>query len=146
MGRKLLFLLVSLLSSVAAMAQWTKPVPKYGEIVYGDTVYLYNVDAQAFFLGANSWNTRASVSATKGYKCLLSIDDETGNVIITDSVEVGDKAGQLVKLWAENVSSIWVDYNDHGTYFWKFEPVGDGTYNIFNQQEDLLGFPLGVDL
>ena len=146
MRQKLLFFLASMLVSVAAMAQWVHPEPQFTNITYGDTVYLYNVEAQSFFLGANSWNTRASVSATKGYKCVLALNEETGYVTVTDSVEVGDKAGQMVMLWASAVSNIWVDYNNEGTYYWKFEPQADGTYYIYNQQEDLKGFPLGVDL
>ncbi|MBO4672938.1 MAG: hypothetical protein J5616_01115 [Bacteroidaceae bacterium] len=146
MRQKLLLLLVSLLTSVAAMAQWKHPVPQYTTITYGDTIYLYNVGAQSFFLGANSWNTRASVSPSKGYKCLLSIDEGTGNVIVTDSVEVGDKAGQLVKLWAGSETSVWIDYNNEGTYLWKFDPQSDGTYLIYNQQVGLEAMPLGVDL
>ena len=72
MKQKLLLFVASMMMSVAAMAQWTKPVPQHIDIVYGDTVYLYNVGTSSFFLGANAYGTRASVDPSHGYKCVLA--------------------------------------------------------------------------
>lgn len=37
-----------------------KPNVTAQEIKWGETMYMFNVDAGQFFLGANDWNTRAS--------------------------------------------------------------------------------------
>lgn len=67
-------LFVAWLCSLTAFAQWTKPeAPAALEALpTEETAYLYNADADAFYLGANEWNTRASVSETKGYKVSLA--------------------------------------------------------------------------
>ena len=66
------FLALSVLMVVGAYAQWTKPAaPASVPLQTGETLYLYNPDADGFFLGANDWNTRASVSGTKGYKVCI---------------------------------------------------------------------------
>lgn len=69
--KHLLFMGALLLTAVSASAlptRRTKPAPNpAGSLAYGQELYLYNIGAQKFFLGANSWNTRASVG-DKGYK------------------------------------------------------------------------------
>ncbi len=71
--RKSLLIIASLCMSASGFAQtWTKPVPAGTDMVVGDTLYLYNVGAKAFLIGANSWTTRASVSADAGYKVVIS--------------------------------------------------------------------------
>ena len=146
--RKFYFFCVSMVVCVAAMAQWVQPVPKYGEVVYGDTLYLYNIDAKGFFLGANYYDTRASVSASKGYKCVLTLDEETGYVTIADSVETNsdNTPTGMWYLWASGVDNIWVDYHEEGNIYWRLVQQGDGSYYIYNQFGGLTDYPLGVDL
>lgn len=141
--KKTLLFLASVLMSVAAFAQWTCPEPEKMDIAYGDTVYLYNVEAKAFFRGANSWGTRASVDASHGYKCVLL--EEEGYVAIKDSVE--DK-GAMYYLRAKNYDDIYVDCaeNDMGLRFWSFTPQGDGSYTIASMSSGLTDYILGVDL
>lgn len=143
MKQKLLFLFASLIVCVGAMAQWTHPEPSKMDIVYGDTVYLYNVEAQAFFRGANSWGTRASVDAAHGYKCVLL--EEEGKIAIKDSVE--DK-GKMFYVRAKNFDDIYVDCNDAdmGYRFWSFTPQADGSYTIQSLTEGFAGHLFGVDL
>ena len=66
--KKSLLLLASLVMSIGAFAQWAKPIPQGVELTMGDTLYLYNVEAGGFLMGANDWGTRASVSAGQGNK------------------------------------------------------------------------------
>ncbi len=143
MKQKLLFFVVSMMMSVAAMAQWTKPVPKASDIVYGDTVFLYNVGTSSFFLGANSYGTRASVDPGHGYKCVLA--ETEGYVTISDYVE---NKGGMYFVFAEAIDGIWVDYNNQGitfTYF-RFVRQDDGSYLIYNAASGQNEYPLGVDL
>ena len=142
MKKRLLFVLASAVLSLSAMAaDWVHPVPAHVDIVFGDTVYLYNVKAQSFFLGANYWDTRASVSPTKGYKCVLEQTDD--GITIKDSVET---KGGMYYFWASAADNIWVDYATEGNIYWNFVANGDGSYNIYNTLADLASYPLGTDL
>ena len=142
MKQRLLFVLASAIICLGAMAaDWVHPVPAHVDIVYGDTVYLYNVEAQSFFLGANYYNTRASVSPSKGYKCVLEQTDN--GITIKDSVET--KQG-MYYLWATAADNIWVDYASEGNIYWNFVANSDGSYNIYNTLPDLATYPLGTDL
>lgn len=74
--RKSLLVLATLCMSASGFAQtWTKPALSTadnagftlkGDEQVSDTLYLYNVEAGGFLMGANDWGTRASVSATTG--------------------------------------------------------------------------------
>ncbi|MEE0519826.1 MAG: hypothetical protein UDK36_00270 [Bacteroidaceae bacterium] len=67
--RKILLTMTSLLVTTSMWAQWTKPAPPaVQEMKVGEECYLYNKMADGFLLGANDWNTRASVSQTLGHK------------------------------------------------------------------------------
>lgn len=125
------FLALSVLMVVGAYAQWTKPAaPASVPLQTGETLYLYNPDADGFFLGANDWNTRASVSGTKGYKVWIEkyeLDDIS--YYLADSVET---KGQVMYTFIDGVESIWVDRNkaDDVQKLFTFEPQEGGTYRI----------------
>lgn len=100
----------------AAIVDGRRQAPRWGDdpqqtelTCDGETEqYLYNKGAQAFALGANDWNTRASMSQTKGYKWRIeSIDG--GTFRLTDYVET--KSAWL-SMFADGPSGIWVDNNN----------------------------------
>ena len=125
------FLALSVLMVVGAYAQWTKPAaPASVPLQTGETLYLYNPDADGFFLGANDWNTRASVIGTKGYKVWIEkyeLDDIS--YYLADSVET---KGQVMYTFIDGVESIWVDRNktDEVDKLFTFDAQPDGTYRI----------------
>ncbi|MDO4172076.1 MAG: hypothetical protein Q4D28_05180, partial [Prevotellaceae bacterium] len=106
--------------------------------------YLYNVGTQSYFLGANEYNTRASVSQSKGYK--VKVEDFGGMYAIRDSVEEGSPKGQWLKMFANDATGIWVD-NDNGVNAdaWVIEVAADGTFQISNPAaaEGVLGADKG---
>lgn len=64
--------MTSLLVTTSMWAQWTKPAPPaVQEMKVGEECYLYNKMADGFLLGANDWNTRASISQTLGHKVYI---------------------------------------------------------------------------
>lgn len=99
-----------MMSAVSYAGIWQTPtITGQAPVTDGETEqYLYNVDAKAFFLGANDWNTRASVSATKGYKVKLTSTGE-GTYSITDYVQTQNA---WKKTFADGVAGIWVDNNN----------------------------------
>lgn len=135
--KKSLLLVATLAMSSAVFAQWTKPTVQGQAMAVNDTVYLYNVGTNSFFLGANDYNTRASVGS-RGYKVIIkeAFEDEEktvpmGTFLICDSVETQ----QAVKcMFCDNPQSIWVD-NNNGLNVdqWLIEATADGSYKISNK-------------
>ena len=115
--KKSLLLLASLVMSIGAFAQWAKPIPQGVELTMGDTLYLYNVEAGGFLMGANDWGTRASVSAGQGNKIIIKAvpDDEEGAVMICDSVLTGNQKGKIDALDCQGFDQIWVDGTEGGS-------------------------------
>ena len=88
--RKTLLSIVCLLMALGASAQtWTAPAaPEQTDLKTGEELYLYNVGSKAFFLGANDWGTRASVSPTHGYVVNVQpVEDRADTYYLTDLVE-----------------------------------------------------------
>ena len=139
MKKSLLLIASVVMSTVAAFAQWTRPVPAFEPMADdGATVqYMYNVEFGGFFLGGNDWNTRASVSSSKGYKVKITAqfeDDEKtvplNTWAIIDSVET-QKAWKAT--FCENAQSIWVDNNSGANWDkWIITSIGGNMYEITN--------------
>lgn len=139
MKKSLLLIASVVMSTVAAFAQWTRPVPAFEPMADdGETVqYMYNVEFGGFFLGGNDWNTRASVSASKGYKVKITAqyEDEEKTVplntwAIMDSVET---QSAWKATFCENPQSIWVDNNSGANWDkWIITSIGDNMYEITN--------------
>ena len=94
--------------------------------------YLFNSKARLFFVGANDWNTRASV-ADHGYKVKFLEDKmETfpGALEFTDSVET-QKAWKSTFSTADGLA-IWVDNATETYRFWEVVEQPDGAYRISN--------------
>ena len=138
MKQKLLFLLVSLLTSVAAMAQWVKPVPQSVDTWQysseGDTTvyYLYNKGAGAFFTEGNDWGTRASIGST-GLKVAISKyvpkDGEwDGKTVFFNDWSIAKQAWKQV--FIDNENAAYVDHNGQANYWWEIEAQGSGLYRI----------------
>ena len=156
MKKTALFLATLLMSLATASAQWVRPVPEFSDIVVdGSTIqYLYNVEAGGFLLGANDWNTRASISQSKGYKMMFSSSDEaagTGNPAIAvgmtlTNVSLQDYAESTPTgtMWTEydcsSWNQIWCDGAGRvGAGQWIITAISEQRYNISNAYvEDLL--------
>lgn len=144
--KKPLLFLASLLMSVATFAQWTKPAPNATDMVLGDTLYLYNVEAAGFLVGANNWGTRASVGST-GYKVIIktAYEDEeetvpTGYYWICDSVE---SQNAVKAVFADAAGDSWVDNLEGANVdMWTIKKT-DGYYQITNEGYKK-GAPYGV--
>ena len=137
MKAKFYFMAFMLMASVCAFAQWTKPAaPEGTTLTAGEQVYLYNVGADGFFLGANDWQTRASVDGVRGYKVWLEPHaEDAASYYITNYIEDGNPAGKTLCVYisTENgTENIWVDQDkttDTDKLF-TFEAQADGTYKI----------------
>ena len=134
MNKKLLLLCSTLLLSVAAFAQnWEKPVPTSREelkvsVEGQDTTifYLYNRDADAFFVDGNSWATQASIG-TIGIPVWFT-QNEDGSYLFHDWSR---RENKWLLLFIDSESSMFVDRNAQANYFWDIVPGdGENTYRF----------------
>ncbi|MCR4835303.1 MAG: hypothetical protein K5899_02835 [Bacteroidaceae bacterium] len=132
MNKKLLLLCSTLLLSVAAFAQWEKPVPTSREelkvsVVNEDTTifYLYNKDADAFFVDGNSWATQASIG-TIGIPVWFT-QNEDGSYLFHDWSR---RENKWLLLFIDSESSMFVDRNAQENYFWDIVDMGDKVYRF----------------
>ena len=136
--KQLLILGGVLLSSITANAEIINGVrqrPNVGktEALQLDVVYyLFNTEARMFFVGANDWNTRASIG-TKGYKVKIVQSDfaSEGSFEFTDSVETQNTWKSVFS--TDDAGAIWVDNSDATYRFWEFTEK-DGKYRISNSE------------
>ena len=123
--------MVAMCVCLGISAQWSKPTPPASVPMKTDeALYLYNPEADGFFLGANDWNTRASVEGTKGYKIFVEkYEFDDLSYYLADSVET---KGKIMYTFIDGVESIWVDREMESTVekLFTFEKQSDGTYYI----------------
>lgn len=142
-----------LLSALAASAQiWNAPdAPEKTPLATGEELYLFNRDAKAFFLGANDWETRASVSKDRGYKVYVQPAEETSFFYLTDYVETKQQVMYTYAYKIQGYQNVWVDFNSptdesgERTMTWALTLQDDGCYTIEsaegkdNEMSDLYG-------
>lgn len=95
------------------------------------TYYLFNKQARMFFVGANDWDTRASV-ATNGYIVKFTNYDTSvaGAYEFTDSVETKQEWRSVFS--TNDGGAIWVDNATETYRFWEVVEQPDGAYRISN--------------
>lgn len=157
MKKTLLLIASVMMSAASAFAQWTKPVPEFSALADdGETIqYLYNVEYGGFLLGANDWNTRASLSKVKGYKMKFKknyseyeddslkfpVEDSFTGYSFLDSVETKSAWNEYD---CQGYDNIWCDGAGRGgAGTWKIIALGENKYNIstfnsFNEDGSLL--------
>ena len=128
------------MAATTLLAQWAKPsLPAKKAIALDEVVYLFNPGAEGFFLGANDWSTRASISPTRGYKVTIekyvtenATDWDGKSYFITSYVEDGAPAGQTLCTFISGWDNIWVDRakTDPEDKAFTFEAQANGNYRI----------------
>ena len=134
--KQLLVLGAVLLTSVTATAEIINGVRQRPNVAKAEAFqidseyYLFNTEARLFFLGANDWNTRASIG-TKGYRVKIVQSDfaPEGCYEFTDSVET--KKEWLCMFSTADGGAIWVDNSGETYRFWAFTE-NNGKYRISN--------------
>ena len=133
MNKKLLLLCSTLLLSVAAFAQWEKPVPTSRSelkvsVINEDTTifYVYNKDMDAFFTDGNAWGTQASIGTT-GIPVFFT-QNADGSYLFYDVPRT--KGGNWMLLFMDNATSMYVDHNQQANYFWDIVDMGDNVYRF----------------
>ncbi len=131
MKKKLLCMLSLLVLCITASAEWVKPsAPSAATPVADIELYLFNTSAEAFFVGANEYGTRASFSSVSGHRVLLvpSADDAQSYQL----TNAADESDTFLPLYILGVNSVWVDESgsNTGDDLFTLLPLGDGTYHI----------------
>ena len=126
--RKIRLLLVAFIALFGVSSAFaSQQVPKASPLATdGETIqYLYNVDAKAFIVGANDWNTRASFSPNEGHQFKVK-DNGNGTFTLNDWVARDNKWSSMD---CQGPDNLWVDgagrtgdgkftiaFNDDGTF------------------------------
>lgn len=133
MKKRLLLLSATFLVSILGFAQNAKPVPTFSDMATDGTVqYLYNKDAGAFFVGANDWNTRASVGE---YGIPVRMEQMKNGLAVGCKPQYGSRAGQWCYLSCEYEYYLYVDgiLEDYpGCDTWVVTKKDDGGYKFTN--------------
>ncbi|MBQ6966081.1 MAG: hypothetical protein IJP82_10435 [Bacteroidaceae bacterium] len=150
----LLAWLLGTMSTMAMAADWVKPVyqGKYQPLTVGDTVYIYNVEAQLFLTEGNDWGTHGTVGE-EGLLFVVNSYAEEGKEWDGATYTIRDysvvKAG-----WYDlfiNAEGIYVDRGSQEDYFFSFKDMGNNTYQIYgadinptyNATGEMEGYMLG---
>ncbi len=151
--RKLFLSLASLLMSTASFAQWSKPAtPTAQPLTVGAECYLFNTGAEGFFVGANEYGTRASVSGVLGHKVVIEAGSDADSYYLTNYVLEGWMASQWGYMFLDNsLESIYVDNTKTGKTDnqYTFSNKGGNVYQIglssanANYNDELMAY-LGV--
>ena len=149
MRNRILLLVTSLMVSVAAFAQWTKPAPPKAATWEAETeFYLYNVEENAWFInhqgsGAPLWGTAATVNGTLGTTVMFTRSNPDATWA-QDEIDLGlwDSASDNTYLLVSYVTSkkanlcsftdgwTWTDNNSNPNRFYNINLNGDGTFQI----------------
>ena len=131
--KKLLLSIAASLLCTVSYAEWTMPkTPTAQAFTTGETFYLYNLEARAFFVGANDWGTRASVSPSMGHKIIIESGTLSNSYYITNFVLQGSMANQWGCAFIDESEKIWVDNTKTGKTEnqFTFKHYGDNQYRI----------------
>jgi hypothetical protein len=106
--------------------------------VTGATVqYFYNVEAKGFILGANNWNTRASIGA-KGYQMHFEVGNEGAYKLCASNKTGTNYAAN--DLDYDGNGDIWVDGAGRaGAGYWTYSVNADKTFTIASTYEPAKG-------
>ncbi len=130
-------------SASAAIQERQKPaLPEpIDPVIDGATsMYMYNVGAEKFFCGGNSWGTQTSIG-DEGYRVYFDqhvVDAEAGwdgtTVIFKDSCLA--KSGAIHTVFFDNANGgCFVDRDSQANYYWKLEKNANNAYYRLSMAE-----------
>lgn len=121
-------------ASLASAGEWQKPVysGSYQPLTVGDTVYIYNTEAQLFLTEGNDWGTHATVGLT-GLRFIVNPYiaegaewDGTNYIIQSESI-VKESWNQV---FITDGGNVYVDLGKQADYYFTFNALEGNTYQI----------------
>ena len=131
--KKILLSIAAALICTASYAEWVEPkIPAAQPLTPGQEFYLFNLEAKAFLVGANDWDTRASVCPSLGHKVIIEEGTIPDSYYITNYVLQGGMSNQWGYAFIDEWRNIWVDNTKTGKTEnqFTFKPLGDDKYRI----------------
>lgn len=155
MKKALLFLVALIATGMAFADSWQKPAysGKYQSLTPGDTVYIYNTEAQLFLTEGNDWGTHATVGDT-GLKFVVNTYADEGKEWDGKTYTIRDysiEKGGWYNMFITDGGNIYVDLGSQEDYFFSFQDLGNNTYQILGAElnptwkatEDMAGYVVG---
>ena len=154
--KKFLLFLVAMTATCGLFADdWQKPVysRSFQPLTAGETMYIYNTEAQLFLTEGNDWGTHATVgesgllATVEQYAPADTEWDEKTYIILISSV----KNGSVDSLFITDGGHVYVDCKGRGNNCFSFRDMGRNTYQIYgadinpvwNATGDNAGYMLG---
>ena len=161
MKHKLTAMLMALLLTLVVNAQRTYPVPEYmgfsmaEDAMTTDTMYLYNVGAQAYLSEGNAWGTQAMMGDDGILLYISKYVPEIDAAWDGKTYEINNYCSSKkswMQMYIENEASVYVDHGRQGNNCWLFqiEENDDQTFRIYGadiskfSHENYPGTYLGV--
>ena len=135
MRNKTLLFMAALTATLAASAgEWAQPAytGAFQPLTAGDTIYIYNTEAQLFLTEGNDYGTHASVGL-RGLRFVVNPyvpenggwDGKTYNIFDESVTKGGWK-----KMFITDEGHVYVDLGNQEDYLWEFVDLGGNTYQI----------------
>ena len=135
MRNKTLLFMAALTATLAASAgEWAQPAytGSFQPLTAGDTIYIYNTEAQLFLTEGNDYGTHASVGL-RGLRFVVNPyvpenggwDGKTYNIFDESVTKGGWK-----KMFITDEGHVYVDLGNQEDYLWEFVDLGGNTYQI----------------
>lgn len=138
MIKKTLLAITMALAAFASQAQttWTAPaVPGVdpASLSSSATVYIYNVEADAFVTSGMNWNTNAiatrltngDAATSSPHACTVSYNKSASTFTMSNTASPSSVIGSN-----NGTNDVWVDFSTNGT--WTKESVSTNTYRIIH--------------
>lgn len=130
-------MLLTVLSSATAFAQWVQPTPSsYKPLAVGDSAYLYNVGTGKLLGPGEAWGTQAVVTSTGAVKVVLSEGTTEGTYRINNNYKNSSYTVFRVTTDSKVGSGVCAAFIDGAqskgddVAAWAITSVGDNVYTI----------------
>ena len=132
--KKLKVLFVALMALVTTTAWAQKPNPKFSPVATdGNTVqYIYNVEADAFFAGGNTWGTQGTL-ASSGYQFKVKLNADGTYALI----DYPTNKNSWLTVFIDGGGEVYVDGGN--SFSWKVTSTGAGTDTYYIAPTDREG-------
>ena len=127
--------MVALTATLGASAgEWVQPAytGSFQPLTVGDTIYIYNTEAQLFLTEGNDYGTHASVGL-RGLRFVVNPYMPENGSWDGKSYYIYDESvakGGWNKLFITDEGNVYVDLGNQEDYLWEFLDLGGNTYQI----------------
>lgn len=134
----LLSLCISFTANIWSQQKWnapTLPAASLNALGSSETVYLYNVDTDAFLTNGMTWNTNACATRLTNGDTKVSNTQQCNAVVSGTSVKIRLKnySSHFISCLSANKNDIYVDQNKNADFIYAEVEPGSNVYTLTNK-------------